>query len=150
MVEKGLVRMGTRAIITNASKDKFLVEKNLNEPGQFLNFLGGGLELGETLDECLKREIMEETGLAISKMDYLFFVENFITIKGETIHGIGFYYLVELERDDIESADERYEFLWFSKAELAGIDLRPQVVRDSIVDGSFRSIDRLKSTDILT
>jgi 8-oxo-dGTP pyrophosphatase MutT (NUDIX family) len=149
MVEKGLVRVGTRAIITNANKDKFLVEKNLNEPGQFLNFIGGGLELGETLDECLMREIMEETGLAISRMDYLFFVENFITMKGETIHGIGFYYLVELERDDIESPDEQYEFIWFSKAELAGIDLRPQVVRDSIVNGSFQSIDRLISKDIL-
>lgn len=149
MIDKSQVRIGVRAIITNSSKDKFLVEKNHCEPGKYLNFIGGGLELGETLDDCLSREIMEETFVGISRMEYLFYVENFITLKGETIHGIGFYYLVELEREDVVSPNEDFEFLWFTKDDLANLDLRPTIVRDCIVDDSYRSIDRLISRDFL-
>ena len=143
MIEKGQIRIGARAIITNAAQDRFLVEKNHSEPGQVLNFSGGVLELGESLDQCLKREIMEETFVSISRMDYLFFVENFITHKEEVIDGIGFYYLVELGQEDIKSANDDFEFFWFSKKELAELDLRPYIVRDCIIDGSYLSISRL-------
>jgi len=149
MAEKGLIRMGARAIITNSKEDKFLVEKNRCEPTKFFNFVGGGLDIGETLDECLKREILEETSAGISRMEYLFYVENFITYKTDIIHGIGFYYLLELERHDIKSANKDYEFLWYSQDELPDLDLRPYVVRDCIIDGSYQSINRLISRDNL-
>jgi 8-oxo-dGTP diphosphatase len=36
---------------------------------------GGGLNFGESTDECLKREYREETGLTIRVEDFLFFCE---------------------------------------------------------------------------
>lgn len=141
--------MGARAIITNPIEDRFLLEKNHCEPEKFFNFIGGGLELGETLEECLRREIQEETSAGISRMEYLFHVENFITFRGAIVHGIGFYFLVELEREDVVSANDDYELLWFTRDQLVGLDLRPSIVRDCIVDGSYQSIDQLISKDIL-
>ena len=147
MAESGIIRIGARAIITDAAQDKFLVEKNLSEPGQYLNFIGGGLEIGETLDECLKRELLEENIPCVTRMDYLFYVENFISYNKMLAHGIGFYYLVELEDDNVKSANKDFEFLWFTRNDLAELDLRPHVVRDCITDGSYRSVNRLISSN---
>ncbi len=47
-------------------EDKFLVVylKNIN----IYNIPGGGLEEGESLSECLKREMLEETGIVIKEV----------------------------------------------------------------------------------
>jgi ADP-ribose pyrophosphatase YjhB (NUDIX family) len=102
-----------------------------------LNFIGGGLELGETLDECIKRKILVETFVGISRMKYIFIVENFISFKEEIIHGIGFYYLVELNRENVVSALDDHDFIWYQTEELANLELRPTIVRDCISDGSY-------------
>jgi hypothetical protein len=39
------------------------------------------------------------------------------------------------------------EFLWFSSDDLAEVDLRPHVVRDHIVKGTYRSVRHLISKD---
>lgn len=87
------IRVSSRAIITDGNK--ILLSHELNT-GVYL-IPGGGLESGETLDECCKREIREETGYEISvgKQLYIFkeyfrnmlYVSNYflceITGKGE-------------------------------------------------------------------
>jgi 8-oxo-dGTP pyrophosphatase MutT (NUDIX family) len=145
MAEKRQVRVGARAIIVNHSADRFLVEKNSGAREQYLNFIGGGVELGESLEACLAREIQEETNAKAIRMDYLFVVENFVTFKGELLHGLGHYFEVELDRSDVISPTDGIEFLWFSMKELAEVDLRPQVVRDQIVKGTYRSVCHLIS-----
>ena len=149
LVENGQIRVGSRAIIINPSTDQFLVEKNLGAREKYLNFIGGGLELGETLEACLAREIGEETNAKIIKMEHLFFVENFITFKGHITHGLGHYFLVKLDREDIRPTSGNVELLWFSTEELADIDLRPHVVRDQIIKGTYQSVHRLISKDFI-
>ena len=87
------IRVSSRAIITDGNK--ILLSHELNT-GVYL-IPGGGLESGETLEECCKREIREETGYEISvgKQLYVFkeyfrnmlYVSNYflceITGKGE-------------------------------------------------------------------
>jgi len=147
MVENGQIRTGCRAIIINSSADRFLVEKNNGARDQYLNFIGGGVELGEILESCLEREIKEETNAKVIRMDYLFVVENFITFKGDITHGLGHYFEVELDREDVRSDTDGIEFLWFSSDDLAEVDLRPHVVRDHIVKGTYRSVRHLISKD---
>lgn len=147
MVESGQVRPGARAIIVNSARDHFLVEKNNGARDQYLNFIGGGVELGETLVACIEREILEETNAKVIRMEYLFVVENFITFKGEMTHGLGHYFEVEIDRKEVRSDIDGIEFIWFSVNELAQVDLRPHVVRDCIEDGSYRSVRHLISRD---
>jgi 8-oxo-dGTP pyrophosphatase MutT (NUDIX family) len=149
MVENGQIRPSSRAIIVNSSADRFLVEMNHGARDQYLNLIGGGVELGETLKACLEREIKEETNARIIKMDYLLVVENFITFKGEITHGLGHYFQVELDREDVLSTSDEIEFLWFSPDALADVDLRPHVVRDHIAKGTYRSVRHLVSRDIV-
>ena len=149
MVENGQIRPSSRAIIVNSSADRFLVEMNHGARDQYLNLIGGGVELGETLKACLEREIKEETNARIIKMDYLLVVENFITFKGEITHGLEHYFQVELDREDVLSTSDEIEFLWFSPDALADVDLRPHVVRDHIAKGTYRSVRHLVSRDIV-
>ena len=147
MVENGQIRAGARAIIVNSTANRFLVEKNHGARDQYLNFIGGGVEIGESLESCLEREIKEETNAKVIRTDYLFVVENFIIFKGDVTHGLGHYFEVELDREDVRSDTDGIEFLWFSSDDLADLDLRPHVVRDHIVKGTYRSVRHLISKD---
>ena len=149
MVEKGQIRPGARAIIVNEAKDRFLVEKNHGARDGYLNFIGGGVELGETFEICLEREVQEETNAKVIRMDYLFVVENFITFKGQITHGLGHYFEVELDREDVRANSDGSDLLWFSADALADIDLRPHAVRDHIVKGTYRSVRHLVSRDTI-
>ncbi|GAA5416969.1 hypothetical protein Pryu01_02008 [Paraliobacillus ryukyuensis] len=57
------VRKGAYAIIFNDSKDKVLAVQTLNG-NHFLP--GGGIENNESDKECLKREMLEETGYQVA------------------------------------------------------------------------------------
>lgn len=66
------IRVACRAIITDGNK--ILLSHELNT-GVYL-IPGGGLESGETLEECCKREIREETGYEIKAVKHLFTVNE--------------------------------------------------------------------------
>jgi ADP-ribose pyrophosphatase YjhB (NUDIX family) len=150
MLENNQIRPGARAIISNAARDYYLVENNTLEQGDdFLNFVGGGLEIGETLEECLRREIKEESNAVISSLNYLFLVENMVEYKGHVLHGLGFYFEVIVEQMDLKPKRPGIQFYWYTAGELADLDLRPHVVRDKIADGSYRSIRHLISKDVV-
>ena len=80
-------------------------------------------------------------------MDYLFVVENFITFEGAITHGLEHYFEVSLDRKDVKSNTEGIEFLWVSQDDLAEIDLRPHVVRETLAEGTYRSARHLISRD---
>ena len=50
LVENNRIHPSARSIILNSAGDQILVEKNSMVPDQYCNFVGGGLELGETLE----------------------------------------------------------------------------------------------------
>lgn len=71
------VRVGVGAFILESSKEpaenpRFLVGKRLKAHGAGSYALPGGhLEFGETPEECGARELMEETGLKVTKVRFL-------------------------------------------------------------------------------
>jgi len=149
LVENGQIRPSARAIIVSPEGDRILVEKNHGAREGYSNFLGGGVELGESLETCLKREISEETNAEIIRIEYLFVLENFIIFKGELTHGLEHYFEVGLDREDLRSEVDGFEFLWYPIDELSELDLRPGVIRDRIVDGTYRTVRHLISRDEL-
>ncbi|MEM9858904.1 MAG: NUDIX hydrolase [Bacteroidota bacterium] len=52
---------------------------------------GGGLEFGETTEECLQREFREETGLEIAVHDLLFVHEY----QNDQLHAVELFFKVE-------------------------------------------------------
>jgi ADP-ribose pyrophosphatase len=80
------------AIITNG--DKILLASN-NRDSHFYT-VGGRVQLGETSEQALKREICEELGSDCNIAKLAAIHENFFEEHGVTYHEIALFYLVEL------------------------------------------------------
>jgi len=136
-------RPNARALIFDSAHHHILVEKNLGAHENYVNFPGGGIEVGETLQECITREIMEEIGARIRDFEFLFLVENFIPFEGQYLGGIELYCEITLETEKIEPQEEGFEFHWIEVSALKNLDLRPTIVRDRIADGTYRNVRHL-------
>ncbi|HWY79065.1 MAG TPA: NUDIX domain-containing protein [Candidatus Sulfotelmatobacter sp.] len=74
---------------------------------------GGHIELGETMENALKREIKEEIGLSIYDFQFLRFWEF---INGEEFykkkHMIFFNFLVKTNEEKVILNNEAQEYIW--------------------------------------
>ena len=71
-----------------------------NEQEDYLYSIGGGVHLGETAEDAVKREVYEETGVQyeIDRLAVIhenFFDENTGTLKGLDCHEISLYFLMK-------------------------------------------------------
>ena len=74
-----------------------------NEVEDYYYSIGGGVHLGESSEQAIKREVFEETG-AYYEVDYLAIIhENFFvgssSLKGVDCHEICFYYMMKPKGD---------------------------------------------------
>jgi len=70
-----------------------------NERDDYYYSIGGGVHIGESAEEAVKREVFEETGVKY-EIDRLAFIhENFFTgdgsLEGKKCHEISLYYLMK-------------------------------------------------------
>jgi 8-oxo-dGTP diphosphatase len=88
------IRKGVYAVIFNSNKDKVMTVQN----GRGHHFLpGGGIENNESHFECLKREMLEETGYDVSIGSFIGnAIRYFKSTKGEPLLNDGFFYLADL------------------------------------------------------
>jgi 8-oxo-dGTP diphosphatase len=59
--------LGVGAVVVDVDDDRVLLARRAHEPlkGEW-SLPGGGVEIGETLEAALVREVLEETGLAVA------------------------------------------------------------------------------------
>ena len=91
-----------------------LVARRAKAPAQgTLDLPGGFVDMDETAEEGMCREIMEETGLEVSRMSYLFSIPNLYEYSGMTIHTLDMFFLVEVP-DDAEplAGDDAGALAW--------------------------------------
>lgn len=96
-----------------------LVEENIRDK-RILKFPGGGLEFGEGLIDCLKREFNEELETEIYNLRHFyttdFFVQSFLDPNDQII---SIYYLVDADLTKINyTIQETMHFSWFTIQEL--------------------------------
>ena len=73
MSEGGPIRVAAKAVVIE--EDEVLLTRNLHpdDPeGEFFLLPGGGQHHGESLGECVRREVCEETGYEVTVGDVLF------------------------------------------------------------------------------
>ena len=138
----GRIRVSAWAIVMNLACDRLLVE-GIPERNSFYNFLGGGVKVGETLEQTLRREISEETDLSDYKADFLFLAENFFEIEERILHSLENYFLVITRQENITSRLHDVELKWLNLEEIAKIEIRPLVVRDCLFDGSYKQLKHI-------
>jgi ADP-ribose pyrophosphatase YjhB (NUDIX family) len=85
-----------RALIIH--DNKLLMCQHSDPDHGFYNLPGGKLDAGETLDECMERELFEETGIK-PVVGKILFINQFINVDN---HRIEFFYRIENGADFIK------------------------------------------------
>ncbi len=99
------------ALIFN-EKNRLLIVKTHKWKGNY-TIPGGHVELGERLEEAVKREIREETGLEMTRADFLCH-QQFIYDDSfwEKRHFIFFDFVCRVEKGEVQLNEEAQEYAW--------------------------------------
>jgi 8-oxo-dGTP pyrophosphatase MutT (NUDIX family) len=81
---------------------------------------GGGWEHDESFEECLRREIQEELGVAIAKLSPIQFVFQGVGVHGW--HVLRLVARVEVDSYNFRPADDMVDVQFVTKAELLAAD----------------------------
>lgn len=141
-VEDYLLNVRASGIIIH--DNKILLHKNINEEHYAL--IGGRVAIGESSEEALKREVMEEMGKEVDIIEGLTTVENFFQTKDSKYYEILFVHRLEFKDEDdkkiletiknVEGKDYlRYE--WIDIDEIENYPLKPKVIKDMLKNKSF-------------
>jgi ADP-ribose pyrophosphatase YjhB (NUDIX family) len=95
---------------------------------------GGGLEAGETSEECLRRELMEEAALEIRVDRLLYLSENLFVESGDYRHELILYFLAEIVSGPHGTPSDPRMHEWHRPGEQPGPLLPPDVARELETD----------------
>ncbi len=102
---------------------------------------GGRMEIGETAEAGLKRELREETGLDADVGRLLWVIENFYRHGSVSLHEIGLYFLVRFdptspaykqEWTGQEEDGTELTFRWWPVADLVRVNLLPEMLKRAL------------------
>jgi 8-oxo-dGTP diphosphatase len=87
----GVLRVRVCGLLVDDNGLLLVRHQGLNASGIFWSPPGGGMEFGQSAQECLKREFLEETGLEISVSDLLFIHE----LNRPPLHAVELFFEVK-------------------------------------------------------
>lgn len=118
-MKKGIDFIGiTVSYLCHDGNENFLLNKrstNCRDEHGAWDFGGGGLEVGQSVEECLRQEIMEEYCTDIVNSEFLGYRDIFREINGEKTHWLCLQFLVEVDRSKVKNGEPHKfdEIGWF-------------------------------------
>lgn len=105
----------TVALIIN-EKNELLVVRRKNEPAKgTLDLPGGFVDMDETGEEGVAREVKEETGLDATEVSYQFSIPNLYLYSGFMVHTLDMFYLVKVkDLSHVEAMDDAAAYYWIA------------------------------------
>ncbi len=119
------IELLVRALIKN--RNKVLLCKNLEKGHYFLP--GGHIEFDENVQDALKREFYEETGLSLKISKFLGILENFFLEEEKIVHEINFIFDCKINKNTIKSKENYIAFFWVDLKDLNKIKLLPNQIK---------------------
>lgn len=109
----------TAAFILN-SRGELLVTRRNQEPGRgTLDLPGGFADVGETIEECIKREVLEETGLTVTPTHLFCTLPNKYRYSDFNVPTLDFFYECTVEDETVlRASDDAAEAMWLPLADI--------------------------------
>ncbi|NDW13292.1 NUDIX domain-containing protein [Bacteroides sp. 214] len=96
----------TVALIVNA-QGELLVCRRAKDPAKgTLDLPGGFIDMYETAEEGVIREVREETGLEVLRTTYLFSLPNIYPYSGFNVHTVDMFFVCEVENTNHLDAND--------------------------------------------
>ena len=125
----------TAAFIVN-DRNEMLVVRRAKEPAKgTLDLPGGFCDMYETVEEGMRREIKEETGLDVDRIEYLFSSPNVYQYSGMGVHTLDMDFLVRIHGDTppIHAEDDAAEALWIPIDKVNPADFGLTSIRNAVI-----------------
>lgn len=136
-------------VVIGCSNKFLLVQRKRTDdifPGKWQN-LGGKIELGETVEEAIKREISEEVGIKVIK--HPIFLQSYSWKKNkESSVRLGLIFFVKLDgkfqdyKIKLDSDLDNYD--WFNLGEIKKLDEKYKLIGKGSPTGTLGQISQVK------
>lgn len=141
--DRGNRRFNYRIVGVVIHNESVLLHRADHEP--FWTLPGGRAEHGETAEQTIQREMLEELETEVAVDRLLWIVENFFEYDGLSYHELALYFLIRLppgsaplnsEAFDGAEADVPLRFRWFPlrRETLAALPLFPAFLPGGLTD----------------
>lgn len=140
-----LAFVGIKAAIHNTTTNKFLVlNKESDHLGRHLDLPGGKLEVGEIVEDCLKRELKEEVpSIGEYEVGHVLAVHN-AEVKFPDGNGLFLvFYYVSVKSLDVTLSNEHFGYQWINKKDLETTDLKVYGGLRKALTAGFDYIEKL-------
>lgn len=96
----------TVALILNEKKEVLVAVRAFEPAKGTFDLPGGFVDMDETGEEAVAREVKEETGLTVKNVKYLFSLPNIYVYSGFEVRTLDNFYLCETDSVDFSAQDD--------------------------------------------
>lgn len=124
--------------------NKVLAHRNINKDHYCLP--GGRIEIGESSEQTIKREIQEELGKQIDIRGYVATIENFFEMENKKYHEIYFLHRLEFAKDEDKKIDytmhnvegkEYLQYEWLDLDKIEQYNILPKCLKEVLKSRNF-------------
>ena len=124
--------------------NKVLTHRDVNKDHYCLP--GGRVEIGESSEQTIKREIQEELGKKIEILGYVSTIENFFEMENKKYHEIYFLYRIEFVDEEDKNINytmhnlegkEYLQYVWIDLDKIDEYNLLPKCLKDIVKAKNF-------------
>jgi 8-oxo-dGTP pyrophosphatase MutT (NUDIX family) len=120
------IKLYLRSAVIMETDEGYIFEKDYLTGIYFI--IGGGIQINESSEEAAKREIFEEIGIKIDKINLKAIIERFFEEGNIKYHGIEFFYETKIFDKIILPKN----FYTIKMDEMERMNIKPKIIYDII------------------